>query len=230
MKILLFCDDFDHAGQIAADGMKPLEAKGFRIDVISDTTGFDPDVIVGYDAVVLSKNDHVTQANNAAWKTNAVQTAFVRYVENGGGLLVVHSGTVSGENGKTEMLDKLIGCKFDYHPNNCPVWFGILKPHPVTEGVGIFCETDEHYRLEILANDVEILAASFADKQGDESKYESEPYFNAPACIAPSAYVRTQGKGRVCVLTPGHVLEVWLNPNFQKLLENALNWCAKKNN
>jgi type 1 glutamine amidotransferase len=80
--------------------------------------------------------------------------------------------------------------------------------------------------LEILADDIDILAASFSDAQGDESKYKSEPYFNAPACITPSAYIRTQGKGRICVLTPGHVPEVWRNPQFARLLENALNWCG----
>lgn len=34
---------------------------------------------------------------------------------------------------------------------------------------------------------------------------------------------------RVCVLTPGHNLEVWLHPGFQALLRHALNWCATLN-
>jgi len=51
----------------------------------------------------------------------------------------------------------------------------------------------------------------------------------APAAICAAGYVRTQGRGRVCVLTPGHNLPVWLNPQFQKLLTNALNWCAPVN-
>lgn len=229
MRVLLFCDDYYHPGQVPIDGMESLKAKGFEIDTIADTTGFDPVVLDDYDVVVMSKCDHVSQKNNSPWKTNETQAAFVEFVESGGGLLVTHSGTVSGEDGKTDVLDKLIGCRFSFHPNNCPVTVGVLKPHTVTAGVGTFCETDEHYQLEILADDIDILAASFADAQGEESKYETEPYFNAPACIAPSAYVRTQGKGRVCVLTPGHVTEVWLNIEFQKILENALRWLAAGN-
>jgi hypothetical protein len=31
------------------------------------------------------------------------------------------------------------------------------------------------------------------------------------------------------VLTPGHNLEVWLHPDFQKLLHNGLTWLAKLN-
>jgi type 1 glutamine amidotransferase len=223
MKILLLCGDYYHPAQIPIEGTKQT---GFDIDVITDTSEFDPAVIEKYNAVIMSKCDHVSQSDNTSWKTPKIQEAFVRYAENGGGLLVVHNGTVAGEN--TDMLDRLIGCRFKTHPDNCPVYTGVIKPHPVTEGVNMFCETDEHYQLEILADDIDILAVSFSNKQGDESKYESEPYFNAPACIAPSVYVRTQGKGRVCVLTPGHVLECWLNAEFQKLLINALKWCAKK--
>jgi type 1 glutamine amidotransferase len=224
MKILLFCDDYYHPGQVPIDGTAPLKQKGYEIDVITDTADFNPAILVLYNVVIISKCDHISQTNTASWKTPEVQTAFVQYVESGGGLLVTHNGTVAGEN--TGILDRLIGCRFKTHPNNCPVFIGMLKPHLITEGVNLFCEIDEHYQLEILAEDIDILAASFSDKQGDESKYNSQPYFNTPASIAPSVYVRTQGKGRVCVLTPGHVTKCWLNKYFQKLLDNALRWCG----
>lgn len=228
MKVLLFYGDCDHPTEVAKDGLEPLTTKGFAVDAMTDMSGFDPVVLSDYDVVVVSKADHVSQTDKTAWKTVAVQNAFVEFVERGGGLVVVHNGTVSGEGGATDVLDRLAGCRFSTHPNNCPVTVGMVKPHPVTDGVGIFCEVDEHYHLDILTNDVDILAASYAGSQGEESKYESEPYFNAPAFVAPAVYVRTQGKGRVCVITPGHVLEVWLNAEFQKLLENALTWCAGK--
>jgi type 1 glutamine amidotransferase len=92
--------------------------------------------------------------------------------------------------------------------------------------VGLFCETDEHYRLEILSPDADILLASYSPPQGEESKYQEAPYHNTPAAVCPAGLVRTQGKGRVCVLTPGHHLAVWHNAQFQQLLVNALNWCA----
>jgi type 1 glutamine amidotransferase len=224
MKILLFCDDYYHPGEVPENGLRPL---GFDMDVIYNATSFDTADLKNYDVVVISKCDHVSQANNSPWKTAAVQDALVGYVENGGGLLVTHSGTVANEEGTTDTLDRLIGCRFASHPNNCPVTVGILKPHPITQGVGIFTEVDEHYHLEILADDVDILAASYAAAQGEESKYATEPYFNAPAHIAPAAYVRTQGKGRVCVLTPGHVIEVWQNPEYAKMLRNAIKWCGE---
>jgi type 1 glutamine amidotransferase len=45
----------------------------------------------------------------------------------------------------------------------------------------------------------------------------------------PAGWLRSEGRGRVCALTPGHNLEVWLNPEFQKLLSNALHWAAGLN-
>jgi type 1 glutamine amidotransferase len=47
--------------------------------------------------------------------------------------------------------------------------------------------------------------------------------------VQPAGWTRAEGAGRVCVLTPGHNLEVWLHPEFQKLLLNACRWTAKLN-
>jgi len=224
MRVLLFCDDEYHPGSVPVEGMTPLKARGFEIDVVNDTSNFCPSVLASYNVVVISKCDHASKENQISWKTAAVQDAFVKYVENGGGLVISHSGTVKGEN--TDVLDRLAGCRFESHPADCPVTVGMLKPHPITHGVEIFTEVDEHYHLEILADDIDILAAAYAPAQGEEAKYETEPYFNAPAYIAPCVFTRTQGKGRVCVLAPGHHLKVWHNAEFQKLLINTLNWCA----
>jgi len=207
MRILLLCNDFFHPGDIPTNGMSPLNGKGFEIDVISDASGFDPSVLTGYSVVVVSKCDNVSQTDKSGWKTEAVQQAFVDYVENGGGVVFSHSGTVAGEN--TDLMDRLSGCRFAHHPDQCPVTVSPLKPHPITEGVDTFTEVDEHYHLEILTNDIDVLAACYA-----------------PECVLPAAFVRTQGKGRVCVLTPGHNPQVWANPSFQRMLENALRWCG----
>ena len=224
MRVLLICDDYWHPGNVPIDGTAPLKEKGFDLDIITDAKDFKPEMLSNYPVVFLCKCDEITQEDRTPWKTAQVQKAFIDYVENGGGLLAIHTATVAGED--TLPLDRLIGSKFAYHPNDCPVTVQPIKPHPVTEGVGMFCEVDEHYRMEILSDDIDILIASYSPAQGDPAKYEEDPYHNTPAWVSPCGYVRTQGKGRVCVLTPGHHLAVWLNPHFQRTLENALKWCA----
>jgi type 1 glutamine amidotransferase len=225
MRILLLCDDQYHPGDIPAKGIAPLKEKGFTFDVISDAKDFRSPMLADYAVVIMSKCDHVTQQDMAPWKTDEIQTAFIEYVEGGGGLLVTHSGTVKGKN--TKKLDELIGCVFAFHPNDCPTTVDIVKPHPIAESAHAFTETDEHYHLNITAPDADIFLASYAAAQGSPEKYESEPYFNAPAYIRAAGYTLERGKGRVCVLTPGHTLAVWRNPQYQLLLKNALRWCAK---
>jgi len=224
MKILLLCDDYWHPGSVPIDGIKPLEEKGFSFDIIKDGSEFDCDILSGYNVVMLCKSNQRSQADESAWMTDEIQQTFVSFVEGGGGLLAIHNATVPSETSKS--MSALMGCRFTFHPNNCPVTVAPVKPHPVTDGVGIFCETDEHYRLEILNNDVDVIMASYSAAQGTGDMFEEDPYHNTTAWIGAAGLVRTQGKGRICVLTPGHMLSVWLNPEFQKTLENALNWCC----
>ena len=223
-KILLLCDDQWHPGQVIIDGVAPLMEEGFEIDMITDAHDFSPESLTTYSVVLLSKSDETSGENQNSWKSEKLQKSFVEYVENGGGLLAVHSGVVAGE--ETERLDKLIGCRFISHPEQTMVTVAPLKPHPITCGVKTFQELDEHYRVEILQEDLEILFGAYSPAQGIESKYQTEPYTNSPEFLSLSGYVRKVGRGRVCVLTPGHNLKVWLNESFQRTLKNALYWCA----
>ena len=225
MQVLLICDDYWHPGQVPIDGLAPLGEKGFQFDIVTDLKDFSTDMLSKYPVVVLSKCDQKSPEDKSSWKTDEVQQAFIDYVEKGGGLIVAHTGLVPGK--ATEALDRLIGSKFTYHPQDCPVTVQAIKPHPITEGVELFCEVDEHYRLEILSDDVDIIMASYSPPQGEESKYKDEPYHNSQAWIGAAVHVRTQGKGCVCVLTPGHHLAVWHNPQYQRVLENTLRWCSQ---
>ena len=225
MRVLLICDDYWHPGQVPVDGVQPLKERGFLFDIIKDANDFKPEILKDFPVVILCKCDEKTPEDQTSWKTDAVQQAFIDYVENGGGLLVIHTALVAGEN--TEALDKLIGSRFSFHPADSPVTVQPVKPHPIVDGVGMFCEIDEHYRLDIISDDIDIIMASYSAPQGEESKLEDEPYHNSTAWIGAAGYVRTQGNGRVCVLTPGHLLPVWHNPEYQKVLENALKWCSK---
>jgi len=228
MNVLLICDDYYHPGQIPIDGTAALKKYGFQFDIITNANDFlsqrFKSLLEKYPIVLLCKLDEISSADKTPWKNDEIQKTFINYVENGGGLIAVHSGIVQGKN--TAALDKLLGCRFTGHPNESPVTVQAVKPHPITEGVNQFCEVDEHYRVEIISPDADILLASYSAAQGEESKYKEEPYFNCPAAICPAGFVRTQGKGRICVLTPGHKIEVWRNDDFQRLLVNAMKWCG----
>lgn len=206
MKVWLICDDFYHPGEIPQRGLEALAGEGIGLDVTMDAREFTRERLFDYPVVVLAKGDSVSAQMQIPWQTPEVEDAFVRYVESGGGLLVIHSGTTGRE---ADRLHALAGCRFNHHPEQCPVTVTPLKSHPVTQGAAAFTQQDEHYYLDLYAKDADILATA-SSQHG----------------VTVACYVRTQGRGRVCVLTPGHNLAVWLDLMYQTLLKNALDWCA----
>ncbi len=96
------------------------------------------------------------------------------------------------------------------HPARCEVKVHVEREHPVTEGVSDFTIRDEHYQLDHLAEDILPLLTTRSETGGNQM----------------GGYVRMVGKGRLCVLAPGHILSVWENPEFRKLIRNAIRWCT----
>jgi len=222
MRILAICGDYWHPLASIIEGLGPILKSQGEVHFVSEPAEIESQLLTNYDLLVITKADEIAPENYLVWKTQEVQNAILDYVENGGGLLVCHAGTVSGK--ETETFDQLIGCRFRYHPRDSAVTVAPLKPHPICEGIEAFTEVDEHYWIDVLKDDVDIILASTSPAQGDLGKSESEPYDNCPVTVYPSGYTRTQGKGRVCVLTPGHLLPVWQNKNYEKTIKNAIKW------
>ncbi|MBO4367623.1 MAG: ThuA domain-containing protein [Clostridia bacterium] len=133
-----------------------------------------------------------------------------RYVEEGYGFLSLHAGNCYRKDNRPEMAE-FIGISFKYHPPQCPDTVTANKPHSIVEGTGSFTVRDEHYIIDIVADDADIFLQSVSD---------------TTAGTQAAGYTRAIGKGRLCVLTPGHTLSALSNPEYLKIIANALRWCA----
>lgn len=225
-KILVLCDDVWHPAEVIQRGLSSFE-KNMRITNQPFDYEFDfvmaakdiltPEFIQQYPLIICCKSNNVIAANSAPWFENTVTEVmgkeFRDYVENGGGFLAIHSGNVFLGNGDgVEEYTDFVGNRFLSHPLRCEVLLKKIKEHPIMENVAdSFWIRDEHYKIELLAKDADIFLSSSSKEGG----------------IEPAGYTRTFGNGRLCVLTPGHTLSVWENPEFQKILNNAINWCIK---
>ncbi|MBE5804882.1 MAG: ThuA domain-containing protein [Clostridiales bacterium] len=224
-KILVICGDIWHTTEVVKTGFSCLTDFFHQMTFVEDAK----DMLVAsdleqYELVICCKGNHVTSGNSTPWFEEGVNELAPRdleaYVRNGGGFLSVHAGCSFTETNASEHIDKpcreyidFVGCRFISHPARCPVTYHVVnREHPVTAGVKDFCERDEHYQIEMTADDARILMESTS----------------ATGQKMPAAYVREMGNGRLCALIPGHILPVWQNPEFQKLLVNAMNWCMKK--
>lgn len=207
MRTLVICDDYWHPAATPRTGLEAL-AKQFEFDWLEDAGDWKADMLHNYHVVLLTKSDNRTAADQTPWVTDDIQNEFVDYVQAGNGLLVVHSGTVYE---KVPVMRRLIGGAFLEHPKQCPVTVEPKSGHPLTAGSTLFTEVDEHYMM------------AFDDKKADVFLTTTSEHGTQPG-----GWTRPQGDGRVCVLTPGHNTEVWLNPSYQTLLRNALQWCANR--
>lgn len=210
-QVLVLCDDKWHPAQVVRSGIEALGAKelgteDFHFDVIENANDWSAERMAAYPIVLLAKANHVSATENVPWITPAVEEAFLDYVRGGGALLVVHSGTIVRDS---ETLKRLIGGTFTQHPAQCEVTITPQGYHPITLNVEPFSVMDEHYFMET----TDLQAHHFLSTTSEHGAQSG-------------GWLREEGEGRVCVLTPGHNAEVWVHPEFQTLLRNALIWCS----
>jgi type 1 glutamine amidotransferase len=134
--------------------------------------------------------------------------AFLEYVRSGNGLVVIHSGAAGYQD--FPGLRGLMGGAFASHPPQCPVTVLPRPGHLLSVGSEPFTLVDEHYVMSLDDSQADVFLTS-TSAHGQQ----------------PGGWTRFEGAGRVCVLTPGHTVAVWLHPAYQALMRNALCWCSK---
>ena len=206
MRTLVFCDDSAHPASLTRDGLAALGHPGLQLDWVEDPSGWHTDSLNQYPLVIFSKANNRSQVDQEPWASEETGQAFVNFVAAGNGLLILHSGTALYDNAPS--LCRLMGGVFTGHPPQCPVTVAPRGDHPLTAGSETFTLRDEHYMMEMNDPDVDL----FLDTESEHGRQ-------------PAGWTRTEGKGRVCVLTPGHNPEVWRHPSYQTLLRNSLAWC-----
>jgi uncharacterized protein len=206
-RALVLCDDQWHPAQTVRRGLDALENPPVAFDFLEDGSKWAPAMMKSFPLVVVAKANHICATNQNPWLTTATQGAFRDFVRAGGGLLFLHAGTCYQD---LPVMREVTGGAFLSHPEQCVVSIEPKTGHLLTHGVNSFSEKDEHYVMALDATDADVFLHSRSEHG-----------------VQPAGWTRTDGGGRVCVLTPGHNLNVWLQPEYQELLRNALSWTAK---
>jgi hypothetical protein len=215
--ILVLCDDQWHPAEVIIRGFKGLSdlvKDEFRFDFVSDAKDIlTPAFIARYPVIVCCKGNQLNSANNAPWFTPVTEVGageFEAYVESGRGFFALHGGNTAREGKDGWEYGAFVGNYFISHPPRCHIDVKITGTHPIVRGVEDFSIRDEHYQLIHTAAGREELFRTYSEAGGEQI----------------GGYVRHIGKGRLCVMTPGHILSVWEHPQFRKLLINGFRWCA----
>lgn len=216
MKVLVLCGDYWHPAEVIKRGLLYLNQgeQKYEFDFVEDAKDIlTPEFIRQYPVIINAKMDEIGSFNQTVWfqkNIAEVQPGDLKaYVEEGGGFIALHAGN-SFFVDKTPEYVEFVGNAFVTHPDRCDVKLTMTERNPITEGVNDFVVRDEHYEIDHLAEDRKTFMISESAEGG----------------VQTAGYTREMGKGRLCVLTPGHILSVFANEEFQKLLHNAIAWCA----
>lgn len=214
MKVLMILDDIWHPAEVIERGLASMDKEELEFDLVRDGKDIlSPEFVSRYDAVVNCSGNSVNASNTHPWFEQGVTEfgpeEFRDYVAKGGALVVIHSGlTIGGDRAPVPAYTEVVGSYFTSHPPRELTRVSVTEENEITKGVEAFSERDEHYQIVITAPDARPFLKTESEHGG----------------VTVSGYTRCFGKGRVAVLTPGHTLAVWENPNFQRLVKNAIRW------
>ena len=221
--------------KIISDKSGAFEATGSK-----DISMFEAKNLKKFDVVVLnntcSKADHrnlfwdklraESDADSALLMKKALEMEknLIRYVEKGGGLMVVHGG-VTTQN-KSRAFSRLVGASFDYHPPQQPIQVRLADPsHPLVQSFPKegFNHVDEPYFYSNAYADLNFRPllyfnnAEITDQRKNEIKSEGKTYL---------AWIRAQGKGKVMYCSPSHNAQSFENPDLLMFFLNGLQYVA----
>ena len=216
MKLLIIGEDYWHPIEVFQRGLKWLAEEGHELDFVIDAKDcLTVDMLSDYDAIFVCKSNTLTAGNRSVWFEDDVTAVmpkdFADYIENGGAFIALHAGLGFTPERRPDMAD-IIGTNFTGHPPQCTIEMQKISDHPIMEGVNNFLFRDEHYRVECVVDDAIILFNTVSENAGTQV----------------GGLIRERGKGRVAVMSPGHNAAVLMNPEYKKMIRNALLWCTKQ--
>ena len=169
----------------------------------------NPDILD--DKNLRDKYDIILAYNQEAYTnlTHKQRDGYLHFVRSGGPWVGIHSASDFLKNCPDYV--RMVGGKFETHPP-----FGemhvkrVIGDHPILEGMDDFTTMDEFYHVaDCPLHDKEILLVSQSPKEGK---------------TRPVAWTRRYGKGKVFYTVLGHSKPSFENPDFQKLIYQAVRW------
>ncbi len=165
-------------------------------------------------AMELPKADViVSSVNMPGFDTPAFRKALFDHVNAGKGVVLLHSGAWHNW-GWPEYDRDLVGGTYNTHDGEGSFQEHVLQHHPVTEGVAdTFSIIDETYHTvaDPAGPGVDVLVE--ADRGGTKRA---------------SVWITHNPKARIVCIALGHDANSHNNPEFKKLLCNAVTWAAGK--
>ena len=165
------------------------------------------------------------------------------FTKRGGGIVVIHAGTVANTPEGTDYYKVLIGgswrkgeTKFLEGPMNL---YFTDRDNPITKDCSNFEMEDEIYYDMDLSPDIHILGAAYTPKPltgGDPKKAKRAAELTGGGKVVsvydiqPQVWTYSKDNYRAFVSIPGHNYSNFNRPNFRALLLRGIAWAGKRTN
>ena len=201
LRVLFLGDEGHHRPADRFRQLQPAMARvGIEIDYTDAMSDLNAAKLAGYDSLVIYANTTVIQPDQ--------EKAMFDFVQNGGGLVPLHSASYCFLNSPRYI--ELVGGQFLRHGAGVFRETIVQPDHPVMKGLSALESWDETY-VHTKHNTNRIVLSERRDNEGHE----------------PYTWVRNYGQGRVFYTAWGHDQRTWGNTNFLALVENGIRWASE---
>ncbi|OOG72378.1 ThuA domain-containing protein [Algoriphagus sp. A40] len=212
----------------------------FSVTGSKDIAEFEAKNLKKYDAVILNNTCSIGDHRNLFWdklkENTAVDSAtsmkkaleleanLLRYVEKGGGLLVVHGGVTTLNNSWD--FSRLLGASFDYHPKQQPIQVRLEDPkHPLVQAFPAegFNHVDEPYFYKNAYAELDFKPLLYFNNSEIESQRKGQELTEGKTYVA---WIRPEGKGKVMYISPSHNAQSFENPDLLQFYLDGMQYVA----
>jgi len=197
---------------------KILSEVGIESEIHEDFEVVEDGTLLNFDMLTLNcvrwtcKQWPEARAESGLELSEAARKGFLDFLAQGKGLFALHCATICFDDWPE--YRKILGAwwEWDYSghgPYQEHQMHICDNTHPITEGIEDFTLIDELYTNPKTFDSIQPLMT--ADWEGKTH---------------PMLWVREYGNAPVCYLAPGHGVETFENPTYQKLLQRCGLWVA----
>jgi type 1 glutamine amidotransferase len=216
--------------------LKVLSEKSGAFEMVQSTDINVFGDLSAYDAVVLNNNCSVEEKWNLFWdeigknegltesergeQADRLEQNLTRYVKNGGGLMVIHSGLIMQQHSLE--FSEMVGGSFDYHPVQQPVQVDVVDPgHTLVKAFDgqPLIHVDEPYIFNQAYFDYDFRPLLSMDASKLHSLREE-----IENTIIYVSWIRRYGRGRVFYVSPSHNAQSYEDPRLLQFYLDGLQY------
>ena len=243
-KVLVFSlhTGFDHWVRPHTEEMvKILSEKSgaFSVTASKDISMMELKNLKKFDVVVLNNTNSKPDKRNLFWdkikeseadsviimkRALELETNLLKFVENGGGLFVLHGANTTLNNSWD--FSRLIGGSFDYHPPQQAIQVRLEDPsHPLVQAFPAegFNHVDEPYFYKNAYAELDFKPLLYFNNAEIKNQRKGQELTEGKTYVA---WIRAEGKGKVMYVSPSHNAQSFENPDLLQFYLDGMQYVA----